>query len=61
MPQPSLDTALQNISLKKDNKEHIHISKIEVLIKFLYHIIVIPLLLLGAFNLITAANCFYIS
>ena len=26
MPEPSLDTALQNINQKKDNKEHIKIE-----------------------------------
>ena len=48
MPQPSLDTALQNINLKKTIKS-IYKSKIKFLIKFLYRIIAIPHLLLLRF------------
>ena len=46
MPQPLLDIALQNINLKKTIKG-IYKWKIKFLIKFLYHIIVIPHLLSG--------------
>ena len=45
MPQPSLDTALQNINLKNTIKS-IYKLKIKFLIKFLHHIIVIPYLFL---------------
>ena len=46
MPQSSLDTAVQNMYQKK-TKKSIYKSKIKILIKFLYHIIVIPHLLLA--------------
>ena len=47
MPQPTLDTVLQNINLKKTIKS-IYKSKIKNLIKFVYHMIVIPHFLLGS-------------
>ena len=46
MPQPSLNTALQNINLKKTIKS-IHKSEIKFLIKLLHRIIVFPHLLFG--------------
>ena len=47
MPQPSLDTILKSINLLKKTIKSIYKSKIKILMKFLYNIIVISHLLLG--------------